>query len=107
MIQLIRLRHFENIKTGKTATNTGIEPWPSPEEDWNFVKGEWLALPLIVLEPGQYRTRAGQIVTINTVSDRPFGCKGNYPNGIVERWHPTGRIFTSDLKTTNDIMEKV
>lgn len=64
-------------------------------------------LPIIVIEPGQYVTRAGETIVITAVSMRhDFGCKGTYPNGIHESWHRSGRIFTGQ-ECSNDIVSKI
>lgn len=61
--------------------------------------------PDIITEPGQYRTRAGETVTIHTVSTRQdFGCFGRYDGcGVAERWHKCGAIFHS-IQSANDIL---
>ena len=62
--------------------------------------------PVIITEPGTYITRCGERVTIETVSTRhDFGCRGVYSNGIVERWHKSGRIFAG-VETQNDIIRR-
>jgi len=63
-----------------------------------------VTLPTIITEPGSYRTRCGEIVTIHAVSTRHyFECEGVYPNGMREEWHKTGRLYaTSPCK--NDIV---
>lgn len=63
--------------------------------------------PTIITEPGQYRTRGGEIVTVETVSVRPdFGCTGHYEHGTRERWHKSGRIFAG-MESQHDIVERV
>lgn len=60
--------------------------------------------PVIVTEPGRYRTRSGELVQVETASPRhDFGCIGRYPNGTRERWHKSGRIFAGCL-SANDIV---
>lgn len=61
-------------------------------------------LPTVVTEPGQYRTRGGEVVTVNTVSMRHnFGCSGVYADGTRERWHKSGRIYAT-RECRNDIV---
>lgn len=63
--------------------------------------------PTIITEPGQYRTRGGEIVTVQGVSKQhDFGCTGHYAHGTRERWHKSGRIFAV-AESQNDIVEKV
>ncbi len=72
-------------------------------------------LPTIIDMPGKYRTRCGQIVTIESVEKTPrniptntFNCKGQYPCGIKEGWHHTGRLYTyQSVISQNDIVEKI
>lgn len=66
-----------------------------------------VTLPLIVNEPGQYRTRCGETVTVLTVSKRhDFGCLGEYANGVAEGWHRSGRLYAS-RECSNDIVARV
>lgn len=66
-----------------------------------------VTLPVIIDEPGQYRTRRGEVVKINKVSKRhDLGCQGLYPEGTLEHWHKSGRIFAG-RDSWNDIVEKV
>jgi hypothetical protein len=61
-------------------------------------------LPAVIAAPGQYRTRSGERVTVAQVSARhDFGCKGTYGNGVVERWHKSGRILATS-ETANDVI---
>jgi len=60
--------------------------------------------PIIVTGPGQYRTRCGQIVTVDRATMRhEFGCTGSYPNGTREAWHRSGRVLATS-ETINDII---
>lgn len=62
--------------------------------------------PVIVTEPGQYRTRCGEVVTVTQVSARhDFGCRGTYPHGTPEAWHRSGRLYATS-ECANDIMER-
>ena len=64
-------------------------------------------LATVIDSAGQYRTRSGDVVTINSFTARhSFGCGGSYASGIAERWHKSGRILAS-RETVNDIIEKV
>lgn len=61
-------------------------------------------LPTVIKAPGQYLTRAGDLVTIDRTSQRhDFGCVGRYADGIGEQWHRSGRIYASTA-TANDII---
>lgn len=63
-----------------------------------------VCLPTVIVEPGDYITRCGEIVSVSVVSSRhDFGCKGNYTNEVRESWHRTGRLFAS-RETANDIV---
>ena len=67
-----------------------------------------VTLPIIITEPGEYITRRGETVTIDTVtSKQSFGCTGNYSNGgvIDERWHKSGRLYLH-AKSDNDIIKR-
>jgi hypothetical protein len=63
-----------------------------------------VVLPTIIVEPGSYVTRSGEVVSVSAVS-RGYGftCDGLYPNGVRERWHRSGRISAS-RETANDIV---
>lgn len=66
-----------------------------------------VTLPVIITEPGQYRTRAGEVVTVKTVSKRnDYGCRGHYRNGLLEFWHRSGRIFANVL-SDHDIVGRL
>lgn len=42
----------------------------------------------IIVEPGQYMTRCGEVVMIDVTSDdNDFGCTGTYADGRFESWH--------------------
>jgi hypothetical protein len=61
-------------------------------------------LPRIIEAPGLYRTRAGELVTIEAASSRHrFECRGTYQGGMAEAWHPSGRLYAS-TETANDII---
>jgi hypothetical protein len=64
-------------------------------------------LPTVILAPGPYLTRCGEVVLVTVVSPRhDFGCcHGVYPNGVAERWHRSGRIMAS-RETENDIVRE-
>jgi hypothetical protein len=64
-----------------------------------------VTLPVIIAAPGNYVTRDGQVVTIDTASSRHnFRCKGSYKNGVREGWHKSGRIFAG-YETANDVVK--
>lgn len=64
-----------------------------------------VALPTLIFKPGQYRTRVGEIVTVELVSSRhDFSCCGHYAHGTPESWHKTGRLFAT-IETENDIVD--
>jgi hypothetical protein len=64
-----------------------------------------VALPDVITGPGQYVTRCGDIVTINSAGGRAarFDCFGAYSDGTRESWHRGGRIMAS-CQTANDIV---
>jgi hypothetical protein len=63
-------------------------------------------LPVIITEPGLYKTRSGEIVRVDRVSsNQDFGCSGTYPGGVVEGWHRSGRLYFG-MECPNDIVEK-
>ncbi|MGV2169680.1 hypothetical protein ACQZ40_25265 [Agrobacterium sp. 16-172Ci] len=63
--------------------------------------------PVIITEPGQYRTRAGEVVTVKRASKlNDFGCRGHYQNGVPEFWHRSGRIFVNAL-SDHDIVSRL
>lgn len=71
---------------------------------------QWFAslvpLPTVITEPGQYVTRANEVVTVSTVSTKhDFGCHGHYSQGISEHWHKSGRILFG-METCNDIVKR-
>ena len=64
-----------------------------------------VALPTIIREPGTYRTRCGDEVTIEIVSTgHNFHCRGVYPNGQWENWHKSGRLYAG-VESANDVVE--
>lgn len=64
----------------------------------------FLTLPAGITAPGQYRTRGGEVVTVERVSTRhEFGCKGTYSTGQRDGWHKTGRLYFGML-SNNDIV---
>lgn len=64
-----------------------------------------ISRPTIVDMPGEYLTRAGERVVIETVTTKLAGfCSGHYSDsGITEQWHKTGRILATS-ETPNDIV---
>lgn len=67
-----------------------------------------VTLPTIIIEPGEYRTRADDVVTIHTTSNRhDFGCHGHYgADGVIDGWHRSGRLFAG-MESGNDIVARV
>jgi hypothetical protein len=66
-----------------------------------------VALPVLVDQPGLYRTRVGDVVRIDEVSRaHDFGCLGSYASGIRENWHHSGRLYAS-VECGNDILQRV
>jgi hypothetical protein len=62
--------------------------------------------PIVITDPGQYVTRGGEVVMVNKVSQKnDFGCRGQYQNGVRERWHRSGRIFAGQ-ESMNDIVRR-
>lgn len=60
--------------------------------------------PKIITVPGQYKTRSGELVTVNALTQKhAFGL---YSNGIEENWYLTGHIWPTK-ECQNDIVEKV
>jgi len=59
--------------------------------------------PTIIDEPGIYRTRCGELVTVNKVVEH-VAC-GEYPNGIPDTWDVNGRLYPSS-ESDNDIVSK-
>jgi hypothetical protein len=65
-----------------------------------------VALPTIIDQPGEYLTRAGEVVRIGDVSAaHDFGCIGTYHCGPEDHWHRSGRLYASSL-SRNDIVSK-
>lgn len=64
----------------------------------------FVSLPVVILEPGRYVTRCGEVVTVEQASTQhKFACVGTYGNGVRERWHKTGRLYF-DFESPNDIL---
>lgn len=60
--------------------------------------------PTIIVKPGKYQTRCGEIVKVEIASARhEFGCVGVYANGVREVWHKTGRLYAT-RECANDIV---
>ncbi len=65
-----------------------------------------VTLPSVITEAGTYVTRKGEYVTIERVSKRhDFKCQGYYPDGTIEDWHKSGRLYASTT-CDNDIVAK-
>ena len=63
-----------------------------------------LSKPRIIVGPGQYVTRSGEIVTVKSMLTRRFyGAAGHYPNGTQEMWDVSGRILPL-TETDNDVV---
>lgn len=66
-----------------------------------------LSKPRIIVGPGQYVTRSGEIVTVKSIElpwvRRFYGAVGHYPNGTQEKWDVSGRCLPLTL-TDNDVV---
>lgn len=62
-----------------------------------------VTLTVIIDNPGQYATRAGETITVKTIS-KGFA-SGNYSNGIADKWDVSGRLYPHIL-SKNDIVSK-
>lgn len=68
-----------------------------------------VAMPVIVVGPGRYVTRCGDIVTITEASDsHDFGCVGSYLYQASGRssddyWHKSGRLY-GGMESASDII---
>ncbi|NCA91229.1 MAG: hypothetical protein EOM92_20720 [Gammaproteobacteria bacterium] len=67
--------------------------------DW--IGGGYPVVAEIIPGPGQYRTRAGELVVVE--SRRGRWADGRYSDGTRESWHRSGRIFPN-LASSNDIV---
>lgn len=64
----------------------------------------FVTMPTIITGPGQYMTRAGEVVTIEVAQQKQlFGCSGTYSTGQRDEWHMSGRLMF-DRETQNDIV---
>ena len=64
----------------------------------------FLSLPTVITVPGQYLTRGGEVVTVESTSTRhDFNNRGTYSTGQREGWHKTGRLYFGML-SNNDIV---
>lgn len=64
----------------------------------------FVVLPIVVTQPGQYVTRCGEVVFIDTATlKHNFGCRGSYSTGQTEGWHRSGRLYFGQ-KCQNDIV---
>lgn len=67
----------------------------------------FILLPTIITAPGEYLTRGGDKVTVYTTAANTastFKCYGHYPDGRVETWHKSGRIYFGQ-ECANDIVK--
>lgn len=65
-----------------------------------------VTLPVIIDEPGEYRTRKGEVVSVSIVSTvHDFECVGKYSSIIREGWHKSGRLY-ANWQSKNDIVAK-
>ena len=65
----------------------------------------FIGKPTIIVKPGEYKTRSGEIVVISKVTESFYlQCYGYYKNGVAESWHKSGRIFANVI-SENDIVE--
>lgn len=71
-----------------------------------------LLLPVVIDGPGSYRTRGGEVVTVDVISTtRGYGynnrADGQYSNGIRETWSCRGGRVLPFYESCNDIVSKV
>jgi hypothetical protein len=66
----------------------------------------FIVQPTIITRPGNYRTRGGEVVTIENIGRGAYAAQGHYPNGTNERWDICGRVLPFSL-SQNDILEPV
>jgi len=59
-----------------------------------------IVLPTIITGPGEYRTRCGETVTIDTVGRF---ATGRYSDGVPETWDVSGRLLPFN-ESKNDIV---
>jgi hypothetical protein len=60
--------------------------------------------PVVISGEGRYLTRGGEVVVLTVVSsNHDFGNMGTYPNGIVDGWHRSGRLYAG-MESQNDIV---
>jgi len=66
-------------------------------------------LPVVITAPGQYETRRGEIVTVDTTAGKGAHRRnwhGRYENGVAESWHSSGRLYAGQT-CANDIVRRV
>ncbi len=64
-----------------------------------------MVLPQIVKGPGKYKTRSGEVVTIDRLGGyNNYQATGLYSNGVPECWFVSGRVLPHYL-SPNDIVE--
>lgn len=62
-------------------------------------------LPVVITGPGKYLTRSAEVVEVAIASqNNDHGCTGRYANGVEDRWHRSGRIY-SGIHSGNDIIQ--
>lgn len=67
----------------------------------------FVTLPVVITQPGQYRTRCGEVVSVERSSSKHnFGCQGRYSSGQTENWHRSGRLYFGQ-HCQNDIVQAV
>lgn len=67
-----------------------------------------ILLPDVITEPGKYRTRKGETIHIYDIvgGHAGFNCLGQFPDGIKDSWHHSGRIF-GWTESLHDIVERI
>jgi hypothetical protein len=65
----------------------------------------FFSLPIIIKAPGRYKTRGGEIVTVDRIVRGSYGAHGHYENGTPERWDVNGRTLPFS-ESNNDIVGK-
>lgn len=70
----------------------------------HFVPPVYFGGPAVVTRPGEYLTRGGEVVVVESVEPRgPYGVRGRYRDGVKDTWDMTGRLLPGTL-SQNDIV---
>ena len=72
--------------------------------NYMFIPTAFITMPRIITGPGQYITRGGETITIDSMLDcRFYGAVGRYSCGTNEKWGISGRIFAG-MTSNNDVV---